>query len=218
MRIAIEIDNIVRDNNSQALKYYRKGFDPSFDEEVDLNCTDLLSILPFPSKESRSVFKEIDYPYELFGCANTCYKHLHVELEDWLEEHEDDEIIYFALDESRLMIQSTYFFLSKGSRVRTVIFPKNPEEIWKYCDVAITINKGVIDSKPEDKKVILIKKSDNTELLEKADMVYESLIDLLRDEDFMKSNVNNQKVIETNKNKEISIFGKIKEKIFNFKI
>ena len=184
MRIAIEIDNIIRNNNNQALRYYRKGIDNFFDEEVDLDCTDLLSKLPFTSKEDMSVFREIDYPYELFGCANTCHKHLHVEMKDWMDEHENCEVIYFALDESNLIIQSTYFFLSKGSRVREVIFPKKPEDIWNYCDVAVTINKEVVESKPEGKTVIVINKSDNKELQEKADKCYNNILELLKDETF----------------------------------
>lgn len=195
MKIAIEIDNIVRDNNSQALKYFRKECDSTYgddENEIDLNCTDLLSKLPFPSNESRVVFKEVDYPYELFGCAKTTHKHLHVEVEDWLGEHEDDEIIYFSLGESDLMIQSTYFFLSKGSRVRTVLFPKNAEEIWKYCDVAVTINEDVVNSKPENKKVIVIAKSDNKELQENKNtsLIYNNLISILKDSKFTEKLLN----------------------------
>ena len=95
MRIAIELDNIVRDNNAQALKYYWKGYDNNFDEDVDLGCSDLLSMLPFKSNKARKEFREIDYPYELFGCAKTTQKNLHVEMEDWMESNEDIEVILF---------------------------------------------------------------------------------------------------------------------------
>ena len=184
MRIAIEIDNIIRDNNSQALKYYKKGIDNFFDEDVDMNCSDLLSRLPFESKDALKTFRNIDYPYELFGCASTCRKHLHVEVKDWLDEHKDDEIVYFALNESNLVIQSTYFFLSKGSKVREVVFPKKAEDIWNYCDMAITINDAVVDSKPIDKSVIVIRKTDNEKLQAKADGVYDNVVEALYEHDF----------------------------------
>lgn len=95
MIIAVELNNIIRDFNNQVLKYYCKEYDEDALDDVDLKCTDLLSVIPFESQEARKTFKEIDYPYELYGCAKTMHKHLHVELSDWLDEHEDIEIIYF---------------------------------------------------------------------------------------------------------------------------
>ena len=86
MKIAVELNNIVRDYNAQLLKYYRKAFDADYeDENLDLDCSDLLYHLPFNSEKERKTFKEIDYPYELFGCAKTTHKHLHVGVSEWLE-------------------------------------------------------------------------------------------------------------------------------------
>lgn len=185
MRIAVELNNIIRDYNNQILKYYRKGIDPSFDDETaDLKCSDLLSELPFENNGARKTFKEIDYPYELFGCAKTTSKHLHVNLSDWLDENENVEVIYFSCGESHLMIQSTYFFLSKGSRVKTMMFLDDPKKIWEFCDVAVTINEDVVDSKPLDKKVIVINRSDNKKIQKKADLVYDKFIDILKDKKF----------------------------------
>ena len=200
MRIAVELNNIVRDYNSQVLKYYRKEVDPAFDDDkIDLRCTDLLEELPFEEKGvNKKTFKEIDYPYELFGCAKTVSKHLHVALTDWLEEHEDIEVIYFSLNESSLMIQSTYFFLSKGSRVKTMMFLDDPKKIWEFCDVAVTTNKQVVNSKPEDKKVIVIKRSDNKSLQRKSDLVYDKFIDILNDKNFITS-LNGEQPFKVNK-------------------
>lgn len=185
MRIAIELNNIVRDVNTQALKYFIKGYDKNFDDEkVDKNCTDLLNTLPFKNKADRAAFRTIDYPYELYGCARTMHKHLHVEVDDWNEENDDVEIIYFSLNETRLTIQSTYFFLSKGSRVRTVIFPKKAKDIWDYCDVVITTNKDVVNSKPENKVAIVIKKNDNLPLQKQANLVYDNLLSIFHDTEF----------------------------------
>lgn len=198
MKIAVEIDNIVRDNNLHALKYYLKGYDSNFcDEEIDMDCSDLLSNLPFKSQKERKTFKEIDYPYELFGCAKTTSKHLHVEVSDWLSSNEKDEIIYFSFNDSDLIIQSTYFFLSKGSRVRTVFFPKKAEEVWSLCDVAVTINDNILKTKPNDKKCIVIKKSDNVEQQQQADLVYDSFHSMLKDKK-LKSKLKNKKVKKNN--------------------
>ena len=65
-----------------------------------------------------------------------------------------------------------------------VIFPKTPSEIWNYCDVAVTLNEKVIDSKPEDKRVVLISKKDNEQLSKKVDLVYNSFVSILQDANF----------------------------------
>lgn len=206
MRIAVELNNIVRDYNSQVLKYYLKGYNPSFDDEtVDLKCTDIMNVLPFKSKAEKKTFKEIDYPYELFGCARPVSKHLHVNLSDWLEDNPNVEVIYFTIGESDLMIQSTYFFLSKGSRVKTMMFLKEPKEIWDFCDVVVTLNKEIVESKPNDKKVIVIKRSDNEDLQKQADACYTKFIDMLSDEE-----LKNKLILS---NKKTSYIKKIKNKI-----
>lgn len=187
MRIAVELNNIIRDYNNQLLKYYHKSIDPTFDEdEIDMKCSDLLEHLPFENNAAKKTFKEIDFPYELFGCAKTVSKHLHVNLSDWLEDNPDVEVIYFSLNESNLMTQSTYFFLSKGSRVKTMMFLEDPKKIWDFCDVAVTLNKEIVNSKPENKKVVVINRSDNFELQKKADLNYDKFVDILNDKNFFK--------------------------------
>ena len=108
--------------------------------------------------------------------------------------------------ESGLSIQSTYFFLSKiGCKIREVFFPKKPKDIWEKCDVVITTNKQIVNSKPVNKKVILIRKNDNYKLAKKCDLTYNSLTELCNDDDFF-----NVIKLKTENN----ILAKIK-KIFN---
>lgn len=79
--------------------------------------------------------------------------------------------------------------------------------MWEKCDVIITTNKHIVKSKPENKKVVLIKTSDNQNLIDKCDLVYDSLYDLLEDSEFL----NKSKIDEP------SIFSKLKlnlKKIF----
>ena len=56
----------------------------------------------------------IDYPYEIFGCANTMDKNLSVAINNWMISlYERDSIIEvcaFSDKEENLTIQSTYFF------------------------------------------------------------------------------------------------------------
>ena len=85
-----------------------------------------------------------------------------------------------------MTIQSSYFFLSKiGSRIRNVVFPINGASLWDKYDVIITTNENIVKNKPEGKKVVLIRKEDNKNLVKRSDLTYDSLFDLLEDEKFL---------------------------------
>ncbi len=214
MKIGIELNNVLRDINTQILKYYKKDINKEFDDKnVDKNVVNLIDRLRFESKKAKSDFMYIDYPYEIFGCAKTMQRNLSTLLNTFvveLTDREDDvyELSLFSLKEKGLSIQSTYYFLSKiGCRVREMFFPKRGEEMWEKCDVIITTNKHIVKSKPENKKVVLIKTNDNQNLIDKCDLVYDSLYDLLEDSEFL----NKAKIDEP------SIFSKLKlnlKKIF----
>lgn len=213
MKIGIELNNIVRDINKQVIKYYKKDINQSFDDKkVNYNVSNIIDTIDFKSKKAKFEYMYVDYPYEIFGCAPTMHRNLAVTINNWiasLSNKEDDEytIKFFSLKEEGLTIQSTYYFLSKiGSRVREMFFPKDGKEMWEKCDVIITNNKRIIENKPEGKVVVLINKDDNKELQSKVDLHYDSLMELLTDDEFF------NKVRNINKNK-LNFFGKIK-KIF----
>lgn len=186
MKIGIEINNILRDLNSQLVKYYKKDIDKEFDDEnIDYNVTDILPKLKFKNKKSKHEFVYIDYPYELFGCASATHRLVNVTLNNWLLGACSDEkidVCLFSMKEEGLTIQSTYFFLSKiGSRVREVFFPRKKEEVWERCDVIVTNNKDLINSKPNNKIAILINNNDNAKFKKKCEFNYDSLYEMLID-------------------------------------
>ena len=188
MKIGIELNGIIRDINQQIVDYYRKDFDKQFDvEKIDMDRVNFLPQIPFESKKVEDKFMYIDYPYEVFGCAGTMEMHLPNTLNTWHRNlPKKDDILLFSLMESGLSIQSTYFFLSKiGCKIREVFFPKKAKDIWEKCDVVITTNKQIVNSKPVNKKVILIRKNDNYKLGKKCDLVYDTLTELCRDEKFL---------------------------------
>lgn len=189
MRIGIELNGIIRNINEQILDYYVKDFDKTFDKEkVKLNKVNFIKQIPFKSQKDADKFMYIDYPYEVFGCADTCSMHLSNTLNTWHKKYDNkNELLLFSLMESGLSIQSTYFFLSKiGCKIREVFFPKKANDIWHKCDVVITTNKDVVKSKPKYKKVVLIEKSDNKHLIKNADLTYKTLDEICEDKDFFK--------------------------------
>ena len=192
LTIGVELNHVVRNINRQILKYYSKEFDPSMDwEELDDKVDVIEKYTNFKSKFEKNNFIYIDYPYEIFGCANTMEKKLAVRITNWLSditniEDEDIRIIFYSLDEDALTIQSTYFFLSKiGARVRKVIFPKTIDELWEECDAVITARNEFFEREtPEGKKVILINRDFNKEHKDEAFLNYDNLSDVIDDNNF----------------------------------
>lgn len=214
MKIAIELNNIVRDINSQFLKYYQKDIDKNFDgEKLNKHTLHFIDSLPFKSKKEKNEFIYVDYPYEIFGCASTMHRQLAVMINNWIYELsnlEDDtySLSFFSLIEEGLSIQSTYFFLSKiGSRVREMFFPKDGKTMWLNADVIITTNERIVKTKPKGKVVVTIRLDDNDKTNSKADLVYESLMDIITDEDFF------TKVRKIQKQNQLSFWQKIKNKL-----
>ena len=190
--IGIELNHVIRNINKQIVKYYSKEYDPSTDiDEIDDKEDVLETYAKFKSTYDKNNFLFIDYPYEIFGCANTMEKKLSSKITNWLTEisnieDKDIRIIFYSLNEEALTIQSTFFFLSKiGTRVRKVIFPKSIDEVWDECDAIITarnefFEKGI----PDGKKAVLINRPFNKEFKDKAILNYDNLSDLIDDKNF----------------------------------
>ena len=159
------------------------------DDKVDI----FKKYLKFESKYEKNNFLYIDYPFEIFGACPAMEKNLPRDINNWLAEienmeDEDIRIVFYSLDEVALTIQSSYFFLSKiGSRVRKVIFPTKLEEVWDECDAVITARNEFFEKeKPEGKKIVLINREFNEEHKDEADLNYNSLSDIITDNNFFK--------------------------------
>ena len=190
--IGVELNHVVRNINKQIVKYYAKEYAPDVDpDDIDDREDVLKTFAKFDSKYERNNFLFIDYPYEIFGCANTMEKKLAVKITNWLTdisniEDEDIRIIFYSMNEEAITIQSTFFFLSKiGTRVRKVIFPKSIEEVWNECDVVITARDEFFEKEiPEGKKVVLINRPFNKDCKDKAFLNYDNLSEIITDEEF----------------------------------
>ena len=190
IRVAIDINHVVRNINRQILKYYNKDIDPSLDiEEID-DKENIFKHLNFVTENNKREFIYVDYPYEIFGCAKAVEKDLPAAINKWLYEltnYEDDKIdvFYFSLGEDSLTIQSSYFFLSKiGTRVRKVLFPTEDKEIINQSDVIISTD-GKLLTEAEGKFRILIKTKFNEEYCGKFEKEYDSMSDVIKDENIL---------------------------------
>jgi hypothetical protein len=201
LTIGVELNHVVRNINKQLLKYYQKEFDPSLDiDELDDRVDVISKYMKFKSKREKYDFIYIDYPFEIFASAGTSEKNLAVKITNWLAdltniEEEDVRVVFYSLNEDALVIQSTFFFLSKiGARVRKVFFPKTVKEVWDECDVVITANNQMFEEEiPEGKKIILIDREFNEKNQEKAFLHYGNLSEVIDDNNFLKQFINEER-------------------------
>ena len=208
MKIAIDINDVVRDYTNQFIKCYQKIVDPSFEiTQEEITDFDFFNVFPFldsngnKNKDLYNRFKYEDAAYDLFGRAETTEKRLSSEMTLWLqntlrnfEYDKIPDVLFVSPFEMNLSIQSTLSFLARiGTRVREIYFPTNSLTIWDKCDILITANPNLIENVPKGKIVFKIKTPYNSNTKTKYE--YDNLIDIIHD-----SNNNLEKLIENNAN------------------
>lgn len=189
MTIAIDINDVIRDNMTQFKNVYQKYIDPDFDVEFDdMTTYGELTNYPFNGESELQKFKYVDYPFELYGRAQCCDKMLPYVLNDWLERtlrDVDEEYVpdtmFFSPFEIGLTIQSTFAFLSGNTfRVRDVYFPIDSHTIYDRADIVITAQPSLITNCPEGKTVIKVEKPYNKDI--ECKYTFKSLMDIIKDE------------------------------------
>lgn len=190
MTIAIDINDVIRDNLHRFQAVYTKNVDPSFHiEDSDVTSFNQLECYPFKSEQELFNFKYVDYPFEIFGRAECCGTMLPYVLNDWVERTLADldeefvpDVMFFSPFEMALTIQATFAFLSgKSLRTREVWFPKDSSKIYERADIVITAQPSLIENCPEGKTVIKINKPYNTDV--EAEYSFDSLLELISDPD-----------------------------------
>lgn len=171
MKIAIDLNDVVRDFSNNFLKYYCEGYDHTFNPEGFEFWTDNYNILfAFKNDNAYNRFVYDDYAFELFGKCETCSRSLTADLSVWMGEiknidvDEPIDVMFVSSREYGESIGYSYFFISKlGPEIREVYFPIESLSIWDRCDVLITANPYLLENKPEGKKSVKIKTEYNEE-------------------------------------------------------
>lgn len=201
MKIAIDINDVIRDNLGQFRNLYIKHIDPEFDITRDeINSFNKMECYPFSSEEELYKFQYIDYPFELYARAECCGPMLPYVLNEWMDKTLMDldeecvpEIMFFSPFEMGMTIQSTFAFLSgKSLRPREIWFPKDSMKIYDRADIVITAQPSLIEGCPEGKTVIKIETPYNKDIETKYS--FDTLLSLIGD--------SNQTVIKLLENKE----------------
>jgi hypothetical protein len=172
MRIAIDLNDVVRDYSNNFVRHYIEGYDHKFDlTDFEFWSHNMSEVFPFKSDNAYYNFIYNDYAFELYGKCDVCTRRLETELNDWTEKTLKDmdidepiDVIFVSTKEFGLSIGNTYFFLSKiGTKVREVYFPTDSLTVWDVCDVLITANPDLLNNKPDGKISVKIKAEYNKE-------------------------------------------------------
>lgn len=187
-RIAIDLNDVIRDYSSNFLKYYLEGYNRNFDLiDFEFWSHNMNEVFQFQSDSSYFNFIYNDYAFELYGKCGTCGRGLQTALKKWMDVtlHEldapyDVEVILVSTKEYGLSIGNTYYFISKlGLPVREVYFPEDSKTIWDKCNALITANPDLLDSKPLNKVSVKIEMPYNEQ--SKSDYKFNNLESFLSD-------------------------------------
>ena len=190
MTIGIDLNDVLRNFTMNFAKYYKQGYDHSFDyDEFEMWTNNIQALFPFKTNGAYEKFVYEDYAYELYGACPTCEPQLSAYFNDWvtnivpnIDVETPIDLIIVSPFEYGLTIASTYFFLSKiGCRVRKVLFPSDSSDIWNVCDALITANPDLLASKPEGKISIKIDADYNIE--SESDFRFESMRKFVENEE-----------------------------------
>lgn len=176
-KVFISVSGVLRDTiakiSSEYRKYYietelEEGSEESFEYNMVLpvDTCDLMNHYMFQSEDEFKNFLFIEFAMEIFGHSAPVYSGVFRDLSDLLKDHKELEITIVS-DELGKGKPATLFFLSKNScYVNDYSFYKkqNLPEKWEECDIWITSDCEVINTKPDGKTVIKVLTDYNKEL------------------------------------------------------
>jgi len=193
-RIAISINEVLRDYIGQLIYTYEKYIVPELEKDgkkyqeisvEDVTSFNLMDHFEFENINKLNTFIYKEAPLEIFGHADLMSDGLMIHFNHFLNDIKDDEeheivLVSREVDKS---IPSTYFFLSKtGCLADTIRFVKNNEDEWGDADILITANPLALLNKPQGKIAIKVNTPYNKDV--KADYELNTLLEFINDEDY----------------------------------
>lgn len=193
MKIAISINEVLRDYIGQFIYTYEKYIVPELEKEgkkyseveiEDVTSFNLLDHFEFGDINRLNTFLYKEAPLEIFGHADLMSDGLMIHFNRFLSDIKDDEeheieLVSREVDKS---IPSTFFFLSKTAcLIDKIRFVKDNEDEWGDADVLITSNPISLSKKPNSKISVKINSSYNHDV--KGDYELNSILEFINDED-----------------------------------
>lgn len=194
MRIAFDINGVLRDTFLKAEQLYQKFYIDEFEEEktssyneeteefteeivkddfkYELNLPvksldNLEEHFRFKDKEDLFNFFYVDFPMQIFGHAPSISGNTFNVLNDIYEELRDEHELLIVSDEIQKSKPASLFFLSKyGSLIEKIKFYSNItiDSMWDEVDILVTANPNHILNSPEGKIIIKYKTTYNEDI------------------------------------------------------
>jgi len=189
MKIAIDLNDVLRDYTRNFGEYFKKGYDQDVDlDSLEVDTNDLSVVFPFKSRYDYEHFVYEDFSWELFAKCPACETGLGAAFSNWItktitniDTEEPIEVMIVSPMEYGITIPATYWFISKlGCRAREIYLPIDSTTIWDKCDVLITASPNLLSIKPEGKKTVKIKTDYNKDCV--ADFEYNNMLEFLSED------------------------------------
>jgi hypothetical protein len=177
MRIAVELNGVLRDTLKKIQQEYEKWYlDNPFKEDEekseyevlsDLTTLDIANHLKFKDKNEVYDFLYKEHTMEIFGHAGSVEPSGMMDLNDFYLDMRDNHDILIVSDEIGKSKPASLFFISKfGCLVESVKFYSEStiNSLWDSVDILLTANPNLLLNHPENVKVIKYNTTYNTEI------------------------------------------------------
>lgn len=175
MRIAIEINGVLRDTLKKISEVYHKWYieNPFKDEEVkgeifsDLDSLDIMKHLKFNNEDELYSFLYKEYTMEIFGHAGSMEYNGMNDLNDFYLDMRENHDIIIVSDEIGKSKPASLFFLSKfGCLIENIKFYSEStiNSLWSSVDVLLTANPNLLLNHSDSVTVIKYESSYNKDI------------------------------------------------------
>ena len=167
MRIAIEINGVLRDTLKKIQQEYEKWYinnpfdegDDEFKYEVfsELNSLDIAKHLKFKNEDELYDFLYKEHTMEIFGHAGSVEPSGLIDFNEFYLDMRDEHDILIVSDEIGKSKPASLFFISKfGCLVEMVKFYSEStiNSLWDSIDILLTANPNLLLNHPKNKIVI----------------------------------------------------------------
>lgn len=180
MRIAIDLNNVLRDTLKKIEQVYERWLIESSQTEPEgdfkyeifssVTSLNLRKHLSFKDDDELYNFLYEDFTMEIFGHAGSVEMTTMNDLNDFYLNMREKHEILIVSDEISKSKPATLFFISKfGCLVETIKFysEQTKNSMWNSVDILLTANPDLLLSKPYDKEVIKYETSFNEDIVTK---------------------------------------------------
>jgi hypothetical protein len=177
MRIAVELNGVLRDTLKKIQQEYEKWYlDNPFKEDEeksdyevlsDLTTLDIANHLKFKDKNELYDFLYKEHTMEIFGHAGSVESSGMMDLNEFYLDMRDNHDILIVSDEIGKSKPASLFFISKfGCLIESVKFYSEStiNSLWDSVDILLTANPNLLLNHPENVKVIKFNTTYNTEI------------------------------------------------------